>query len=227
MQKDQPFEKLEKEKTTTAKMEAVLADLCFTLQHYQTMFVESEKLLGIESVGIENLDEHLKILFEKLTAFTETNRVLEDELAELENHDHLLEDIPRHSRVELEEVWRLYDVVNVKLGDIDILRSRISELKKRNLSKSFSKIDDDTAAADVLCPLALVRFPLEIKVSPHLSQRKLLGEVSNTFLSTSTDLPYFQGESLSTKKKKKRSPRIRLRWLMHQGNIGEGSSKKE
>lgn len=71
-------------------------------------------------------------------------------------------------------MWRLYDVVNEKLGYIDILRNRISETKKRNLSKSFSKIDDDMAAADVICPLAPLRFPLEIKVSPHLSQRKLL-----------------------------------------------------
>lgn len=82
MQKDQPFEKLEKEKTTTAKMEADLADLCFTLQHYQTVFVESKECLRIESVGSEKLGEHLIVLLEKLTAFIETNRDLEDELAE-------------------------------------------------------------------------------------------------------------------------------------------------
>lgn len=83
-------------------------------------------------------------------------------------------------------------MANEKLGDIDILRSRISETKNRNLSKSFSKIDDDTAAADVICPLAPVRFPLEIKVSPHLSQRKLLEEIFISFLSTFTDYQTFK-----------------------------------
>lgn len=65
----------------TAKMEADLADLCFTVQHFQTVFVESKKCLRIESVGSEKLGEH--VLLEKLTAFIETNRDL-DELAELE-----------------------------------------------------------------------------------------------------------------------------------------------
>lgn len=76
----------------------------------QDCVADSQKLVGTEYPGIKNFGQLFKLLFQMLPTFTNKNRELEGQLAELEViHFPLTEKTSTLSRVEIEEVWELYD----------------------------------------------------------------------------------------------------------------------
>ncbi|SGZ47536.1 CIC11C00000001774 [Sungouiella intermedia] len=220
MQNQQLVEILEHEKSTSAKLEAELANLCFTLQHYQTVFADCEKLVGKRS-GVDYLGELFRLLFEMLSTLSNTNQELERELTELEKPQLSFRvKEPTLCKVEIEEVWKLYDVVNTKLGEIDTLKSKIRDSKKHKLSNTYPTSgdeafikDDSRATIDVSAPPPTpmpLSTSMEIDITSPFLQRKPLEEVSNSFWNISTEQKFFHGEKVKRKRRRKRRPRNKI-----------------
>lgn len=82
------------------------------------------KLVGIGYPGVNNLGEILELLFQMFSTFTNMNRESENQLAELEKAQFpSTENTSTLSRFESEEMWKLYDTVNLKLGEIEVLKN--------------------------------------------------------------------------------------------------------
>lgn len=219
MQNQQLVEILEHEKSTSAKLEAELANLCFTLQHYQTVFADCEKLVGKRS-DVDYLGELFRLLFEMLSTLSKSNQELERELTELEKPQlSFLVKEPTLCKVEIEEVWKLYDVVNTKLGEIDTLKSKIRDSKKHKLSNTYPTSgdeafkDDSRPNTDVSAPpptLMPSSTSMEIDITSPFLQSKPLEEVSNSFWNISTEQKFFHGEKVKRKRRRKRRPRSKI-----------------
>lgn len=187
---------LKAENNATTKLEADLANLCFTLQHYETAFADVRKLVGYNAeVSTTNLAVLIALFFESLNALQDANSVLEKELFELKKpaipdkvHRQVL------SRVEIEEVWNLYDIVADKLNTIDVLKRDLRVMKKIKLQGIFNTNSLNVEFSNIVG-------------TPQIS-RVLFRDVSNT--STSTELQENLGEPSESSGKQKK-PRKRKR----------------
>lgn len=132
---DTLLQKIELEQSATSKLEAHLADLCFTLQHYENIFAECAKVVGSRwNKGNCNVDRLVLALFLKLQCLRSANFELRLELTNLEtpllpNKGHR----PVLTRIEADDVWRLYTQVNNMLTSIDGLKAQLKQLKQQNL----------------------------------------------------------------------------------------------
>lgn len=121
--------RIEKEIDETAQLENELANVCFTLQHYKSVFADCATLVGAKA-STASYDELIGLLVDLLRNLREANAELESQMVSLRQPI-----VARHSKrpslsaIAAQEVWGLYDQVMEKLESTDKLKREIREIK--------------------------------------------------------------------------------------------------
>lgn len=143
---------LESERAKTATMEAELADLSWSLQHYNSVFADCAELVGVgPNDTASNLDDVIKLLIQRLDSLKQANLQLENQLAAQDQPKAVLN---RHTKgvsaIEIKHVWKLYDLVLEKLETIDKLKSQVRSINLRRSRANFFSDVASSSSSEVL-----------------------------------------------------------------------------
>lgn len=189
------------ESANADKLEADLANVCFTLQTYEVVFANCRELVGGDKNT--NLEELISLLFDTLETLRETNMGLERELREAEKLAVPPEpQVTPLSKVEIGEVWKLYDLVVDKLKDIEILKRDLRDVKKKRLEQGMNFLEE------IQCVDSDEDLALELISETYLDSRPRipLGVVTN-FASNEQNLDQANSKGLGKLKKRRRRRR--------------------
>lgn len=121
--------RIEKEIDETSQLESELANVCFTLQHYESVFADCATLLGAKA-STANYDELIDLLVKLLRELRESNAELESQMVSL--RQPIVARRPKRpslSAIAAQEVWGLYDQVMEKLESTDKLKREIRDFR--------------------------------------------------------------------------------------------------